>query len=206
MTYQFDPRPEGLHYEPFKAASLSKTMWLLRDGAPQPWVDLRSVCEALSTSWFTTWRRHFEARYKLWRLEACVDIKRRETYLVQMSLITTVLTDMAEELARLHHYTKADRAYGLRLAMSMKAMDMQAAAAPRVAASEPKPVAVAGKKITPYIVEQVLKLKRKGHSNPKIGAALGIEAYVVSRIFHGRRHMNAECQAVYDAFQKASAP
>ena len=201
MSYQFDPRPEGLHYLPMRVNFLRPTIWYLVDGAPTPWIDLRSLCEAVGSSWIQRWRGYFQARKKTWELEGCVDIKRRETMLVQASRMLEVLAEMEEVLMDVNHLLPANKLSALRLVWRAKIADMKGGAA----VDAPEPVythqrkSSAARKITPFKIRQMFKLKAKGHPNAAIGKALGVSAAVVQKIANGRYgSLSDENQSAWD--------
>ena len=185
MSYQFDPCPDGLHYEPFKVAFCNKTMWWLRDGAPETWIDLRSVFEALCISWVRTWGGYCLARSHEWGLVACFDNKLRETLLVPGNKLPAVLKEVRTQLGNYHAAEK--RMHSLHLIWRDKYAAIRAGQSVReVKRIVKKPVLKAKpRKVNAYVVRQAFVLLGKGHAKPLVARTLGVSLNSIQKLAAG---------------------
>lgn len=176
MTYQFDPKPEGLHYQPFTVSFCNKTMWYLRDGAPDPWIDLRSMFEALGMSWDRKWKMYCLAKQRHWQLEACCDIKRRETLLAPANKIPAILGEVHGLLT--NHPSAALRTRSMHSIWRARSTEFQegqpAFSSQEIPRKQAKRSPKGNRKVTPYVVRQAYQLAQKGHKKPAIAKALSI--------------------------------
>lgn len=200
MTYQFDPRPEGLHYEAFKAVPCRKAMWYLHDGAPEPWVDLRSVIEALGMNWRRRWDIYCLARRSRWALEACYDRTLRETMLAPANKMPMILNELWEIL-RPHDSTRYRvRALhaqwrDIRAALLISAHPLPRVTTPRVGARK--------RKVDAYVVRQAYVLNEKKYTRAAIAKALGVAPGTVQQIIAGRYPLRGDAEiAWWETFGK----
>ena len=196
MTYQFDPKPEGLHYEPFTVPFCTKTMWWLHDGAPEVWIDLRSVFEALGMSWVRKWGMYCLAKRREWRLEACCDKHMRETLLVPGNKLPAVLGEVYGLLAG--HHAAARRTRLLHLIWREKYAEIRDGGAVRIASAPMKTSrATKKRKVDAYVVRQIFVLRQKQYSQPMIAKALHVSTGVVQQVSAGTYKLSDEAQAVW---------
>lgn len=197
MTYQFDPRPEGLHFEPFTAPSCTKTMWFLRDGAPETWIDLRSVFEAMGMSWGRKWGMYCLAKRGQWGLAACCDRTRRETLLAPGNKIPAILGEVHALLG--DHYAAARRTRALHLLWRDKYAEIRAGGGKKhLAAPDGKTPARARKrKVNAYVVRQMAALLQKGYSKPEIARVLKVSVAAIKQVAAGAYKLDDEAQAVW---------
>lgn len=200
MTYQFDPRPEGLHYEPFNAPCAMRPMWLLRDAAPEPWIDLRSVFEAMGMSW-RTWQMYCRSRTRLWALETCVDRKRCETLLAPASRLGAILGEVQQYLQA--RFAAAARVKALRASWRAIHDELRHA---HVATHAPVKRAQRRRKVDAYVVRQVFTLTGKGVPNTGIARALRVSVRTVQYVAAGSYPLGPEALAAWtETFGRASS-
>lgn len=208
MTYQFDPKPEGLHYEPFTVPFAKKTMWWLRDGAPHTWIDLRSVFEAMGMSWCAKWGMYCLAKRQQWGLEACCDRQRRETLLAPGHKLPAILGEVRALLLG-RHTSAARLVHMLHLQWREKYVEIQAGGGKATVKPDTPPVPTAKtrkRKVNAYVVRQVHVLLKKGHTKRSIAAALNISEAVPGLVASGTYPMDEEARAVWwDTFGSPDA-
>lgn len=188
MSYQFDPRPEGLYYEPFTVPFCQKTMWWLRDGAPETWIDLRSVFEALGMSWVRKWGMYCLAKRREWKLESCCDKRMKETLLAPGNKLPAILGEVYSLLGS--HHAAARRAHLLHRMWRDKYAEIRAGGG--VAAAAPaNPRSVKKRKVDAYVVRQAFQLLGRGHSKPAIARALKVSLATIQKVVAGTYPMDA---------------
>lgn len=187
MTYQFDLRPEGLHYRSFYADYSRTAMWALRDHDGRLWVDLRSVFRVLLTSWPGRWRGYCEARQEVWGLEACFDRKLGETMLAPLARMTAVLGEIEAQLLKLGQRTAAQRARLLRqqwrrLHDSITCGEGVPSKALEAAAKRRPP---AKRKVNAWVVRQAYQLLARGEKKSHVAKALQVSLATLHQLTAG---------------------
>lgn len=196
MSYQFDPRPEGLYYEPFTVSFCKKTMWWLRDGAPETWIDLRSVFEALGMSWVRKWGMYCLAKRREWKLEACCDKRMKETLLAPGNKLPAILGEVYGLLGS--HHAAARRAHMLHKMWRDKYAEIRSGGGTTQAVAAVKaPRAVRRRKVDAYVVRQAFHLTGKGHSKTAIARALKVSPSTIKAIAAGAYPMDAAALEVW---------
>lgn len=198
MTYQFDPKPEGLHYEPFTVPFAKKTMYWLRDGAPHIWIDLRSVFEAMGMSWVRKWGMYCLAKRQQWGLEACCDRQRRETLLAPGHKVPAILGEVRSVLQGSHPHA-ARLLHMLHAHWRNKYTEILAGdgTRPLAVAAPPLPAKTRRRKVNGFVVRQVYVLLKKQHTKRAIAAALNISESVPGLVASGAYPMDDEARAVW---------
>ncbi len=199
MTYQFDPKPEGLHYEPVQLSLTRRKLWYLRDRAPHPWIDLRSICEIIGMRWSTRW---FIAHQAAWGLEACTDRKARETLLAPANHLAAVLGTLQEHLYKKLQTDAADKLHQVRLQWRSRLNDAIASGNPAQSseassrrASSPRQ---AKRRVDAYVVTQAFRLLKKRYSKAEIAKALNVSIATISALASGTyKCPDADTQATW---------
>lgn len=189
MTYQFDPAPDGLRYEPVKFSFTSAALWYLRDQAPEPWIDLRSAFELTGTPWQGKWNRYCQSKQGAWELESCTDRKMRETMLAPANRFSEILGELEHQLERNGRIASADQMALLRSQWrSRLEQTILGRPAPKVNTTKKTTdrKSAAKSQITPYVVNQIYLLIKKGHTRVEIGKALRLSAGTISLIISGK--------------------
>lgn len=189
MTYQFDPAPDGLRYEPIKLSFTSFSLWYLRDQAPEPWIDLRSALEIAGAPWKGKWSRYCQTKQGAWQLESCTDRKMRETMLAPANRFSEILGELEQQLERNGQIASADQLAILRSQWRYRLeQTISGLPAPKVSTTKKTTnrTSTTKSRITPYTVNQIYLLIKKGHTQVEIGKALRLSSGTVSLIISGK--------------------
>lgn len=189
MTYQFDPAPDGLRYEPIKLTFTSLQIWFLKDKAPEPWIDLRSIFEIVKAPWMGRWSQYLDTKKLAWELEECIDRKMRETLLAPANRIQEILGELEQQLSSNGLLTAADQLNVLRSQLRYRLDDAirgQEIPTIKLARKPSQPSAKPQSKITPYIVNQIHSLSKKGYTRVAIGKAVRLSPGTISLIISGK--------------------
>lgn len=195
MTYQFDPRPEGLHYEPLRLNCLPKTVWWLRDGAPHLWIDMRSLLEALGMSWVHKWQAAFRLQSRAWRLEACCDRQMRETMLAPDYMVVQILHQLLAAIGG--HAAAARRIHAVAAAWPRVRRDLLKGATLAAPKTAYVPAKQGNRKVSAFAVRQIHKALMRGEAKPAIGNALSLSTAVVQQVASGRYKLDEEGMAAW---------
>jgi len=204
MTYQFDPRPEGLHYEPLHLSCLTKTVWWLRDGAPHLWFDMRSLVEALGMSWAHKWQAAFRLQSRAWRLEACCDKRMRETMLAPDYMVVQILHQLLAAIGG--HAAAAQRIRAAAAAWPRVRHELLTGAALAAPKAAQAPAKGGNRKVSAFAVRQIHKALMRSEPKPVISKALGLSTATINQVASGRYKLDEEGMAAWRETFGANPP
>jgi len=188
MSYQFDPRPEGLRYEPLKLKVCRQPVWVLRDGAPHVWVDLRSLLRALGVAYvrYEALLREDRSRYQL---ESCLDRALQETLLTPDGQVAAILARLLKGMKGTAHPAQP-RVMQL-LGAWPQYRDRLRAMEPTGRAAKPAATKQRKRKVDAFCVRQIFKLLvavepgQKPPTPATVAKALGISHESIRRVKAG---------------------